>query len=325
MSLSRNRREFLKLAAAAGLGSGAALSFDSLSAEARPSYRGRIIDTHTHFYDPSRPKGVPWPPPTDKLLNRRVLPADYQALPKPQPVSGTIVVEASAWLEDNQWILDLAATEPFIVGFVGNLPVGDRGFALNLRRFAANPLFRGLRIGAAQLRSGLAEMQFVENLKLVADRDLALDLLGGPEVLSDAARLGQLVPGLRLVIDHVANVRIDGQPVDATWHQGIRALAPYPNVFCKVSGLVEGTGKTDGMAPETVSFYKPVLDAIWNAFGEDRLVYGSNWPVSERFASCAIVQQLVTDFFSTKGDNALTKVFFRNSQHCYKWVERKSQ
>src|SRR3954469_15875 len=67
-----------------------------------------IIDTHTHFYDPTRPQGVPWPDKNDKILYRRVRPEDYRALPKPVPVQGTVVVEASAWLEDNQWILDLA-------------------------------------------------------------------------------------------------------------------------------------------------------------------------------------------------------------------------
>src|ERR1041385_4920670 len=104
-----------------------------------------IIDTHTHFYDPTRPQGVPWPEPTDELLYRRVLPEDYKALAVPEGVTGTVVVEASQWVEDNDWILGLAAEEPFIVGFVGNLQPGAEGFGENLDRFAANPLFRGIR------------------------------------------------------------------------------------------------------------------------------------------------------------------------------------
>ena len=71
-----------------------------------------IIDTHTHFYDPYRPEGVPWPPRDDALLYRRVLPEDYKAVAVPEGVTGTVVVEASEWVEDNGWILDLAATEP---------------------------------------------------------------------------------------------------------------------------------------------------------------------------------------------------------------------
>ena len=99
-----------------------------------------IIDTHTHFYDPTRPEGVPWPNPNDEVLYRRVMPEDFKALAVPEGATGTVVVEASKWLEDNQWILDLAADEPFIVGFVGHLEPTD-DFEDNLNRFSANPLF----------------------------------------------------------------------------------------------------------------------------------------------------------------------------------------
>ena len=71
-----------------------------------------IIDTHTHFYDPTRPEGVPWPPADNELLYRTVLPEHHRALAAPEGVTGTVVVEASAWLADNQWILDLAAADP---------------------------------------------------------------------------------------------------------------------------------------------------------------------------------------------------------------------
>jgi hypothetical protein len=78
-----------------------------------------LIDGHTHFYDPTRAQGVPWPPRDDKLLYRPVLPRDYRALAVPRRVTGVVAVEASSWLEDNQWVLDLAGHDPFIVGFVG--------------------------------------------------------------------------------------------------------------------------------------------------------------------------------------------------------------
>ena len=150
-----------------------------------------VIDAHTHFYDPTRPEGVPWPPREDKLLYRRVLPKDYLALPVPQPVTGTVVVEASPWLEDNQWVLDLAAKEPFIVGFVGNLPVGTKEFAGHLKRFAANKLFRGIRIRDRKLEGTLDDAAFVSDLKLLADHDLSLDLVGGTEILPFADRLAK--------------------------------------------------------------------------------------------------------------------------------------
>jgi L-fuconolactonase len=85
----------------------------------------------------------------------------------PWPVSGTVVVEASPWLEDNQWVLDLAAHEPFIVGFVGNLRVGTEVFAGHLKRFAANRLFRGIRLRDRKLEGTLDDPAFVGDLRLL--------------------------------------------------------------------------------------------------------------------------------------------------------------
>ena len=104
-----------------------------------------IIDTHVHFYDPQRPQGIPWPPPDNALLYRTVLPEHCMALAVPEGVTGAIVVEASPWVEDNQWILDIAQGEPFIVGFVGNLHPASDDFGANLDRLSENPLFSGIR------------------------------------------------------------------------------------------------------------------------------------------------------------------------------------
>src|SRR4051812_48064042 len=83
-----------------------------------------VIDTHTHFYDPTRPQGVPWPPKTDAALYRPVYPDEFKAIAKPLGVTGTVVVEASPWLEDNQWLLDLAARDTFLLGIIGNVIPG---------------------------------------------------------------------------------------------------------------------------------------------------------------------------------------------------------
>jgi L-fuconolactonase len=313
-----NRRDFLLASAAttaAALGPSPALS----AAEGKGK---AVIDTHTHFYDPTRPQGVPWPSKDDKLLYRRVLPEHGKAVARPHGVTGTVVVEASAWVEDNQWLLDLAKDEPFIVGIVGHLSPGDDRFGRHLERFAKNKLFRGLRIGAAELKKGLDQRRYVGDLERLADRDLALDVIGGPDMLAEVARLAGRLPGLRVVIDHVAGVPIDGKAVPRAWLAGMRVAAKYRNVFCKVSALAECTGRQDGKAPREVTFYKPVLDALWAVFGEDRLIYGSNWPVSERFASYAVVHGIVADYFGDKGQAATEKFFGRNALAAYKWVKR---
>ena len=312
--MKTNRRTFLKTAAVLS-------AAPALAADTKPAPLV-IVDTHTHFYDPARPGGVPWPGKGDALLHRTTLPADYRAQPVPHPVTGTVVVEASPLVEDNQWILDLAAKDKFIVGFVGNLKPGEDAFAGHLKRFAANPLYRGIRVNEGALRTGLGNAAFLVDIKRLADADLELDVNGGPTLLPEIARLAKELPGLRIVINHLANTRIDGKNVSPTWRADLETAAKFPKVFLKVSALVEGTGKSDGSAPHDVEFYRPWLDIAWDAFGPDRLIYGSNWPVSARFASLATVQGIVHDYFSAKGLEALEKFFGRNALAAYHWVKR---
>jgi L-fuconolactonase len=317
-----NRRRFL----ATTVGTFAGFTFTGCSSSIRAagplpdtdSNDFRLIDTHTHFYDPTRPQGVPWPPPEDKLLYRRVLPRDYRILPVPRPMTGTVVVEASPWLDDNQWVLDLAAKEPFIVGFVGNLPVGTKDFASHLNRFAANKIFRGIRLGEGKLDNGLDDSSFMNDLKLLADRDLSLDLLGGEKILRYAERLSEVLPNLRIIIDHLAGLNVDGKAPPPEWVKQMRTAARRRGIYCKLSGLVEGTSRSDGTAPRDVKFYTPVLDAMREIFGPERLIYASNWPVSERFAPLATVQGIVADYFRSHGRQEEEQVFSKSAKNAYR-------
>src|SRR5579859_2443871 len=113
----------------------------------------RTIDTHIHLYDPTRPQGVPWPPKNDALLYRPTLPADFKEATKGLGVTGAIVIESNALLEDNQWVLDLAADNPLIAGFVGHLDPASASFPRHLARFAGNRLFRGVRLTGRAIAS----------------------------------------------------------------------------------------------------------------------------------------------------------------------------
>ncbi len=313
--MSFTRRDVLgMMATAVAMGTGALAAADPVDT---------IIDTHTHFFDPTRKDGPPWPGKGDKLLYRAVLPEEFQALTKPYQVAGTVVVEASPRVEDNQWILDLAERNPFVVGLVGNLPVGTPEFAGHLTRFAKNPRFRGLRVNHAALKAGLENKDYVADVRRLAEHDLELDINGGPDMLTEVARVAKLIPELRIVINHVANVRIDGKTPPAEWTEGMQTCAAFEKVFCKVSALVEGARKESGISTDDVQFYVPVLDVVWKAFGEDRLVYGSNWPVSVRYAPYPQVQQIAADYFRGKGRTAYEKFFWKNSVAAYKWPAQK--
>ena len=272
-----------------------------------------IIDTHTHFYDPSRPQGIPWPEQDDEPLPHRALPEDYKALAVPEGVTGTIMVECSPWLEDNQWVLDLAAQDPFIVGLVGHLEPDDPDFAGQIARFAADPVFRGIRARLdPSADHGLAAAA------MLIEQDLQLDTGMHESVPTLAAHF----PELRIVINHCGGIPIDGQAPNPEKLDLMRKAAAHPQVYCKVSGMMD-LRSTVKPAPTDLEFYVPVLDALWDLFGEDRLVYGSDWPVSDRSGrDYAQIQRLVTEYFSARGEAAMEKYFWRNAKDAYKWIDR---
>jgi L-fuconolactonase len=312
-----SRRQFL--GASAALAATALASAASMESAPAPD----IIDCHTHFYDPGRPQGVPWPGKSDTALYRPVYPRDYKGLAVPLGITGTVVIEASAWPADNDWILDLARSEPMIRGFVGHLTPGDPNFAADVSRLARNPSFRGIRVSGGDV-AGLTASAKLRDLAVLADHDLSLDVNGNVASLPAVAAVARAVPRLRIVIDHVANVAIDGKAPPADWLAGMQATAAQPRVYCKVSGLVEGSGRRDGKAPADVEFYRPVLDAVWERFGQERVIYGSNWPVSEVFAPLATVHRIVHEYFGTRGEAASRRYFASNSHVAYKWLNRTS-
>jgi L-fuconolactonase len=302
------RRHLLALLASTGW---------SACAARMPASRIPAIDTHTHFYQPVRPQGVPWPSPDDRLLYRSHLPDEFVPLAAAVGIVGTVAVEASPWVDDNQWLLDLADSHPVIVGVVGNLAPGETAFRSHLARFTRHPLFRGIRLGERRLREGLGAGAFGADMRRLADADLALDLLGGPAMLEDVVTLARRAPRLRIVIDHLPFAAWDGH-MDA----GRRALEPFrdhPRVYAKVSGVLRPTAPV-ARSPDAA--YRPRLDLLWDVFGRDRVLFGSNWPVSNRIASYADTYRVVSDYVRGRGRDDAERFFWRNSRAVYAWKWR---
>lgn len=282
----------------------------------------QIIDTHTHFFDPQRPQGVPWPSPDNADLYRTTLPEHFLAAAAGHGVTHTVVVEASPWLADNQWILDLAgdpqrAGRTAIAGFVGNLSASssDADFRRNLDRFAEHPLFRGIRLGRDAV-TGRGRAALAATVRALAERGLALDLLVGADELPAVVDLCDAAPEAHLVIDHVGHVRVDGKAPDPAWCAGMAALANAPHVYCKISGLVEQAAPQP--APAQAAFYEPTLDALWERFGAERLLYASNWPVCRKGAPYATVFAIAQAYVERHGPDAAARVFRENAIACYR-------
>lgn len=313
-----NRRTWMTQGAAAVA---SVVSAPSQLARAAMPVASRIIDCHTHFYDPNRPGGVPWPGKGTRLY-RTVLPKDWLAVASPHGIRETVVVEASPLLEDNQWILDLAEKESSIIGFVGNLDLADPEFATHIARFAKNPIFRGVRARGGLSKFDTEADQIMKSAKSLAENGLELDLNGPASTLEKAGEILRAVPELRLVINHLGSPG-DPQNLKPEWRDSIRKISAEKNVFMKVSALVEQVKGEEGKAPRETDYYLPILDHLWECFGPDRLIYGSNWPVSDRGAPYDVVFGIVADYFSSKGPEACEKYFWKNSRAAYQWIERK--
>lgn len=313
------RRELLKLTASAGL----AWAANSI-AEALPSAIP-IIDSHIHLFDTGRPGGVPWPERSDPIIYKPALPDRYASIASPLGVVGAIAIEASPLASDNDWVLKVAAGHPMIVGMIGDLVPGAATFSTELERLRANPLFLGIRCGNLWSRDLAADVNnpgFIAGLKTLSQAGLTLDAANpDPSLISAIMVVSDHVPELRIVIDHLPHAEVPTDPVARKqYNSNLRRLGGRPNIFVKLSEIPEQKGQSVSMDP---AFYKEKLDAIWNIFGEDRILYGSDWPNSDHLASYADTLSIVRGYMSGKTAMVRQKFFWKNSIAAYKWRPRK--
>jgi predicted TIM-barrel fold metal-dependent hydrolase len=309
------RRDFL-IGGTAALATGAARA-----ASANPSSIP-IIDTHVHLFDPRRPQGVPYAGPTGRPP-QMALPANYHRLAAPVGIVGAVVVEASPWVEDNLWILERAASDPLFVGVIGSLAPNHPDFAEYLHRFAKDPLWRGIRYSAVwTVESGRQVLKpgIVDGLKRLAQGDLVLDMANPSfDLLRAALLVTEAVPELRLVMDHMPS--LDPTPdTQALYDELIAELAQRPNCFIKLSQVFH-KGHDAALAPG-LEAHRARLDTLVAAFGEDRVMFGSDWPNSVGTATIAQAVSLMQAYFADKPRAQAEKYFWRNASRIYRWKKR---
>lgn len=275
-----------------------------------------VIDTHIHLFDTTRPGGVPWPSKNDGDLYRPALPPRLRALAEPFNVKGAIEVECSPIFEDNQWVLDIAARNPYIVGMVGNMEPSSPDFSQQLGRFRRNPLFLGIRYGnlwGRNLATQLDNPAFVDGLRSLAAAGMVLDT-ANPDVklLEAVLRASDRIPDLRIVLDHLP--RFVAAP-DAL----LKDLAARPAIFAKISGVLR---RVEDRVPTEPAFYKDVLDRLCATFGDDRILYGSDWPNSDRWGTYGQGFAIVQEYFAAKSRTVAEKYFWKNSLSAYRWKPR---
>lgn len=317
-----HRRELLQQTAGwiAAFACGRLGNASDLSPAARPP----ILDAHIHLFDPTRPGGVPWPEKDDAALYQPALPERYASLAVPFGVIGAIAVEASPLAADNDWLLAVAARHPFITGVIGNLLPGAPSFAADLDRLHRNPLFLGLRYGnlwGRDLAADLGKPGFAGGLQALARAGLVFESANpDPRLIRALVEVSSRVPGLRIIVDHLPHAQEPtGHAALLEYRKNLRLLAQNPAVYVKLSEIpVAGEG---GLVKDP-AFYRARLDALWDLFGEDRVVFGSDWPNSDHVATFADTMAVVRQYMESKPPAARAKYFAKNSAAVYRWRPR---
>jgi predicted TIM-barrel fold metal-dependent hydrolase len=165
----------------------------------------------------------------------------------------------------------------------------------------------------------LPKPEFIADLKFLAEAGLEIDVVGGPSLLAEVVRISDQVPSLRIVVDHLPY----DPPADlverSEYLKALHELGNRRQVYAKVSNVLR---RSQNHVPVSLAFYRPSLDELWDVFGEDRLIYGSNWPVSDLVAPYDAVFRVVHEYFAAKGERAFEKYFWKNSQAAYRWRAR---
>jgi L-fuconolactonase len=257
-------------------------------------------------------------------LSVESLPGRYRKITAGLGIVGAIAVECSPWFEDNQWVLDIAAQDSLVVGTVGDLDPGRADFRARLQHLHRNPLFRGIRYGnlwGRSLSEGLSKPEFVSNLKVLADAGLELDTANpDPPLLAAVVRLTDRIPSLRVVIDHLPQLEPPSEVSARTALQAsLQELGKRPQVFVKVSEVLHPIG---GQVHHDLDFYRSKLDEIWDIFGPDRLIYGSDWPNRDHSAPFRQELRVVRQYIYSKGTAVAEKFLWKNSIAAYRWIKR---
>jgi predicted TIM-barrel fold metal-dependent hydrolase len=308
-----SRRDFLAGAAAVAATAAAGGALAQAATAGMP-----IIDTHIHLFDASRPQGAPYKGPKE-FTSHISLPGDYRAMAAPHGVQGAIVVEASGWVEDNLWILEQCQSDTIMVGAVGRLEPDKPEFGEYLERYHRNPLYRGIRVNQRYFPAALDNPAFVASLKLLAQADLVMDTANPSLALLQAmVRLNDLVPELRIVIDHLPVM--DPTPAEqAPYAAALAEIHSRPNIYVKLSEILH---RVDGVVATDLASHRERLDYLMGIFGEERVLFGSDYPNSVGTATFEQVIALVKEYFATKPRATAEKYFWKNSANCYKWIKR---
>jgi L-fuconolactonase len=267
------------------------------------------IDAHQHFwkYDPIE---YNWIGESMAVLKKDFLPEDLQPLLIRKGFPGTVVIQARQTIQETEWLLQLADRYDFIKGVVGWLDLCGADLEFQLERFSASPKFAGVRhvVQDEPDKNFMLRKDFQRGIRMLARYRLVYDILINASQLPIAIQLVRNFPDQIFVLDHMAKPQIRERTLQP-WKQHMEDLAFFPNVSCKISGMVTEADWDNWSNGD----FRPYIDTVVNAFGTSRLLIGSDWPVCTLAGKYGEVMELVLEHFSQFSDREKEMIFGANA------------
>jgi len=272
-----------------------------------------IIDAHQHFwiYDPVRDS---WIDESMKILKRNFLPEDLTSIIKENSIDGTIAVQADQSENETNFLLGLAEKNTWISGVVGWVDLMAQDIEEKLEHFSSYKKLKGFRhiVQAEPDENFMLNEKFRNGIGQLKNYNFTYDILINPHQLPAAIKLTEKYPDQKFILDHMAKPSIKKKGIEP-WASGIKELAKNPNVFCKISGIIT---EADHRNWESKEIY-PYLDIVFNAFGYDRLLFGSDWPVCLLAGLYNQVINLIDEYMKNASDENKEKIFGKNAVSFY--------
>jgi L-fuconolactonase len=271
-----------------------------------------IIDAHQHCWR-YHPVQHAWIDDAMAAIRRDFMPADLEAVLAANGVAGCVAVQADQTEAETDFLLELASRHAFIKGVVGWVDLRSDTVEERLEYYQQFPLLKGFRhILQGEDPAFMLQPTFLRGISLLQRYGFTYDILVFPQHLPAVLELVKQFPDQPFVIDHIAKPYIKDRRIDG-WKKEMQALANYPHLMCKISGMVTEADTRQWKADDFI----PYLDAVTNAFGTDRLMYGSDWPVCLVAASYEQVLGIVQNYFSSFSATGQEAVFSKNAAAFY--------
>ncbi|WP_423819578.1 amidohydrolase family protein [Salinimicrobium sp. TIG7-5_MAKvit] len=270
------------------------------------------IDAHQHFWQYDAEK-YSWISDEMSAIRKNFSPEDLEPLLSKSGFSGCVAVQADQSEAETEVLLKMAKKHDFIKGVVGWIDLASPEVEERLNHYSKNTFLKGIRHTVWDKKGEfMTSPEFQHGISFLANLGLTYDILAFDYQLGGAVELVKAFPRQKFVLDHMGKPQISGKP-DKQWVEQIQQLASFPNVWCKISGLVTETPDFSWKAPD----FFPFLEVVTDAFGVDRLIFGSDWPVCLSAASYSEVTGIIEKFFSSYLKEDKEKIFGKNAAEFY--------